>query len=79
MKTMSLEEEVHEEFKGGTLRINKANEQQSAGSSGLRENFRDSKGTISKTDSTASNSGCYWSSLPLPLSSISTKSKLFAF
>ncbi|ENN81610.1 hypothetical protein D910_06399 [Dendroctonus ponderosae] len=30
---MSLEEDVHEEFKGGTLRFNKSGEQQSAGSS----------------------------------------------
>ncbi|CAG9760892.1 unnamed protein product [Ceutorhynchus assimilis] len=72
---MSLEEEVHEEFRGGTLRFNKnsGGEQQSASSSGLRENFRENKGGISKTDSTASNSSCYWSGLPLPLSSISTK------
>ncbi|KAL1498285.1 hypothetical protein ABEB36_009106 [Hypothenemus hampei] len=74
MKTMSLEEDVHEEFKGGTLKFNKSGEQQSASSStGLRENFRDNKGSFSKTDSTASNSSCYWGGLPLPLSSISTK------
>ncbi|XP_066260878.1 tumor protein p63-regulated gene 1 protein-like isoform X1 [Euwallacea similis] len=73
MKTMSLEEDVHEEFKGGTLRFNKGNEQQSASPSGLRDNFRENKGAITKTDSTASNSSCYWSNLPLPLSSISSK------
>lgn len=72
---MSLEEDVHDEFRGGTLRFNKSGEQQSASSSGLRENFRENKGGISKADSTASNSSCYWSGLPLPLSSISTKSK----
>ncbi|XP_019773224.1 tumor protein p63-regulated gene 1 protein isoform X3 [Dendroctonus ponderosae] len=70
MKSMSLEEDVHEEFKGGTLRFNKSGEQQSAGSSGLRENFRENKGGISKTDSTSSNSSsCMWKGLPLPLPS----------
>ncbi|XP_050313962.1 tumor protein p63-regulated gene 1-like protein isoform X2 [Anthonomus grandis grandis] len=71
---MSLEEDIHEEFRGGSLRFNKSGEQQPVpSSSGLRESYRENKGGISKTDSTASNSSCYWSGLPLPLSSLSTK------
>ncbi|XP_030753241.1 tumor protein p63-regulated gene 1 protein-like isoform X2 [Sitophilus oryzae] len=73
MIDMSLEEELPEEFRGGTLRINKSGEQQSAGSSGLRENYRENKGGFSKTDSTSSNTSCYWGGLPLPLTSISTR------
>ncbi|XP_076266454.1 tumor protein p63-regulated gene 1 protein-like isoform X1 [Rhynchophorus ferrugineus] len=73
MIEMSLDEELPEEFRGGTLRINKSGEQQSAGSSGLRESYRENKGGFSKTDSTSSNTSCYWGGLPLPLTSISNK------